>query len=592
MTDNVAGFVWRPRGVARPSAVRLLEPSSGGVPAVPAVVLPDKLAQRFAKDKKPAFVPSPQQAGYFEWITSGKGSCILEAVAGAGKTTTLIKGLLRMEGSVFFGAYGKDIAKEIKRKVEEDRASRPGLYISTMHGVGYSACISAWPKTQLDDRKTAKMLSAMVTEDPIRWKHAADFPVFIQRMVSFGKQFLLGCRDKPSADNLVVWLKLVQHFSVDQDLPENVEPEEVLPVVIEVYNRCRLECPERIDYDDMLFGPIAYELRFYKNDWVLVDEAQDINPARRELARRLLKKNGRAVFVGDSRQAIYGFTGAGGDSLERIAEEFNCVRLPLTVTYRCPKAVVNYAHRWVQHIEAHPSAPEGIVRPVRYKTDEPCPACAGIAAEPIKLAFGHKCKECGGSGRKSLGPWFLQDKPGPTDAIICRYTRPLILTAYGLIKEGIACKVEGRDIGNGLIALAQLWKIRRISVLEERLVVYLEREIQKARAAGSEKREEEITDKVGTLQVFIDRCKARGISDIDGLIREIRSLFDDDVKECLVLCSGHKAKGREWDTVRWILHSPRMRSGRQPWEAVQEENIHYVICTRAKKELVLIPEAL
>ena len=59
------------------------------------------------------FKPSVQQANFFEWVVKGSGSCVIEAVAGSGKTTTIIEGLKLMKGDVFFGAYNKNIADEI-----------------------------------------------------------------------------------------------------------------------------------------------------------------------------------------------------------------------------------------------------------------------------------------------------------------------------------------------------------------------------------------------------------------------------------------------------------------------------------------------
>ena len=32
------------------------------------------------------FIASPQQAAFLDWVSNGTGSCIVEAVAGAGKT--------------------------------------------------------------------------------------------------------------------------------------------------------------------------------------------------------------------------------------------------------------------------------------------------------------------------------------------------------------------------------------------------------------------------------------------------------------------------------------------------------------------------
>lgn len=43
------------------------------------------------------FVPSPQQQAVFDWVESGRGNAFIEAVAGAGKTTTLIEACKRIE---------------------------------------------------------------------------------------------------------------------------------------------------------------------------------------------------------------------------------------------------------------------------------------------------------------------------------------------------------------------------------------------------------------------------------------------------------------------------------------------------------------
>lgn len=45
------------------------------------------------KDNMNTFKPSKLQQAFFDMVTSGKGSCVLEAVAGSGKTTTLLEAL-------------------------------------------------------------------------------------------------------------------------------------------------------------------------------------------------------------------------------------------------------------------------------------------------------------------------------------------------------------------------------------------------------------------------------------------------------------------------------------------------------------------
>lgn len=87
-----------------------------------------------------AFQPSPQQSDFFDWIVNGTGSCILEAVAGAGKTTTLVKGLEILTGKAFFGAFSKDIVSEIRTKVAHLGRK---VTVNTMH-----AMYEEWAETE------------------------------------------------------------------------------------------------------------------------------------------------------------------------------------------------------------------------------------------------------------------------------------------------------------------------------------------------------------------------------------------------------------------------------------------------------------
>jgi DNA helicase-2/ATP-dependent DNA helicase PcrA len=509
------------------------------------------------------FNPSPMQQNFFNWIIDGQGSAILEAVAGAGKTTTLIHALKFMDGTVFFGAYNKSAADEIKAKAKKAGVERAGLRMGTVHSAGYSACMRAWPKTKVEDKKTSLIIRSMVENAPDLQTVFDGLGPFVAKLVSFGKQFLVGFSPKSKT-----WEEIAEHFSLDQDLTGGWTIETAIPYVREVFAKGNAINHAMIDYDDMISAPIYAGLRLFQNDWVLLDEVQDINPAREELARRMLKSNGRFIGVGDDAQAIYGFTGAGGGGIDRISLRFNCVRLPLTVTYRCPKAVVAYVHQWVSHIQAAPEAPEGCVRG---------PFISAEATPP----------------GAEMVPWYVQEVPHPTSAILCRKTRPLISTAFGLLRRGTPCKVEGRDIGKGLVILATRWRTPSLDRLEVRLDQWVEREIAKAQATGSDRREQDAQDKYDTMVVFIERTRAQGGSKVSDLVTEIEKLFGDNVSQSglVTLSTGHKAKGREWPVVYWLQTSGG-RPCRKEWEETEERNIKYVIATRSQSELVLIPEGV
>lgn len=517
--------------------------------------------------------PSPQQADFLRWVSQGRGSALLEAVAGAGKTTTLVQALLRMEGKVFFGAYNRKIANEIKAKAAELRADRPGVFINTMHGAGFSHWRRTAPDCEVNEQKVDRIIKDMAHDDA----EVLAYSTFISRMVSLGKNFLIGATC--AMDHGPSWDHLLNHFATADTLPDG-DVGKGMAYMLQAYKRSADTLKAVIDFDDMIFAPIYKSVRFFENDWVLIDECQDTNPARIALARRMLKPGGRLVAVGDSRQAIYGFTGAEADAVDKIAELFKCQRMPLTVTYRCPKAVVAHAHQWVQHIQAHESAPEGVVRPVAAAQPMQCPVCQGGKPD---------CLQCLGKGTiVDPRPWFLRDRPRTSDAILCRYTRPLVQTAFAMLKAGIGCRIEGRDVGRNLIQLAQRWKITSLDRLEERLASYLANE--KAKEQPDAKKQQ-VEDMVETLRVFIERARAQGKNLITQVVADIDQLFADEVRGVVTLSTGHKAKGREWPRVYWLEAAQRMPNLKD-WELVQEDNIKYVICTRAQEELVLVPEGV
>jgi len=138
------------------------KPACNAASAAPATFVYQK------RDK--GFAPSPQQQAYFDWIESGKGSAVVIAVAGSGKTTTLVQGLGLMEGRGFFGAYNKAAAQEIRDRVEQERSKRRDpdfgkkFYIATVHAACFSAWRQIYPKVEVDDRKVGNLITRYAEE--------------------------------------------------------------------------------------------------------------------------------------------------------------------------------------------------------------------------------------------------------------------------------------------------------------------------------------------------------------------------------------------------------------------------------------------
>lgn len=82
---------------------------------------------------------SPQQAAFLDWAANGRGSCVLEAVAGAGKTTTLLAAVERIQGQVAILAYNRKIADEIKGKLKARGIDFKKAQAGTVHSFGFAA---------------------------------------------------------------------------------------------------------------------------------------------------------------------------------------------------------------------------------------------------------------------------------------------------------------------------------------------------------------------------------------------------------------------------------------------------------------------
>lgn len=267
--------------------------------------------------------------------------------------------------------------------------------------------------------------------------------------------------------------------------------------------------------------------------------------------------------------SIYGFTGADSDASERIIDDFECVSLPLTTTYRCCKAATRVAQRYVPHIEAHENNIEGHVVEI-YEDD-----------------FYDLCL----SGKSiTITPSFCITPPAAGDAILCRNTKPLVALAMKMIRQGIGCHVEGRDIGAKILGLLRKWKsVTTVTELVARLTGYKSLETEKLIAQDALYRIEALHDRVDTAIMLTDGCAT--LAEIDDKIRRMFEDVDESgARRTITLSTIHKAKGREWKRI-FIAGFDRYlpsKYARQEWSRQSERNIAYVGVTRAKEELILV----
>lgn len=481
--------------------------------------------------KKPAPLPprserewSKEQEAIFSEAAKGKGHLVVAALAGTGKTTTIVEALNHFPSttrSILVAAFNKRIAEELKGRVTDSRTE-----VSTLHSLGFKF-VRQNGGGQLDadgGKRIAK-----------------------EAMASLG---LAGGREAIlSLHKLVDIAKSVMPYVVKtselEDLAEDFDCLTQWPHSPLQLAAAALVCLESaknqqgtLDFTDMIYLPLVRNLVTPSYDVVIIDEAQDMNFAQLELARRSCNKGGRIIVVGDRHQAIYGFRGADSGGMDRMKKELKAKELTLTTTYRCPQAVVKEANRIVPQLKAHPSNAVGLHGSIL------------------------RSKLCASA------------QPG--NFILSRANAPLLGVCLELVRSGKRAKIEGRDIGKGLSMLVQKLGGHDIDDMLGYLAEWERKRILRAK---------ENTNLIAlvTDQAEAIRFMAEDTDNLRELGPKIENMFQDvGAATDIIVCSTvHKAKGLETDRVFLLDWTFRKSGG-------EEANLEYVAITRAKKELIRV----
>ncbi len=464
--------------------------------------------------------PSKYQDAILSWPARSSGNLIVQALAGSGKTKTLellTRGPLAEQPTIAV-AFNASIAKELGSRLPA------WVNASTFHSFGNSIIRKGgWVK--VNAKKTENILKFEVYDftiaDADTKKEVYGIQNFIIRMVSLLKNHLhIG---EVKQDNL---LTMAQTYGVD--LPKDVDL--ALSKLKDTWAKSTIRT-KVIDFDDMIYLPLSLGLQIPKTKWALVDEVQDLNPAQIAMVTQMGE---RIICVGDVHQAIYGFRGASATAMETLREKLNADVLPLSISYRCSKAVVAEAQKIVPTIEAAEAAPEGSVSNADFN-------------------------------------------PKEGDFVLCRVAAPLIKECLRMLAQGKRATVLGRDIGNGLIAFVKQLDCESLEELRNELDAF------EAGFKGREDRRIEIEDKCAVIRALAD--EALSIKDIEN---KINHLFSEEMIG-VTFSTIHKSKGLEADNV-WILKPellphPRVK---EPWLKVQEQNLMYVAITRARHNLIWV----
>lgn len=297
-----------------------------------------------------------------------------------------------------------------------------------------------------------------------------------------------------------------------------------------------------MDFTDMLYYATQYVHKedFKQYNVVMVDEIQDLSPLQYQLIKMLKTPRGRLVGVGDEKQAIYGFQGSNLDTLNAIKNAPNTVTLPLSITYRCARDIVD---------EACKVFPDGIV------------------AAP-------------GAVKGFVGDGTFKDAQ-EGDFILCRNNAPLVDAFITLLRQGKKCTILGKEFGDELVSLID--SVEDVWGLEQVLENMISK-LQKKGVKSPTKCEayDKLNEKVNVLLSLYEY-----FGDLETVRSRIYDIFVENASRGITLSTIHKSKGLESDNI-YFLEPELLPSKYATTELAlyAERCLKFVAITRARKRLI------
>ena len=468
---------------------------------------------------KTDFTPTDEQLAIVEFARSSDQNLILQALAGAAKTSTLILIAEALKKDLILClAFNRRIAVEMTERLPGNCQSM------TLNSLGHHTWGQALGRRlSLSTGKNYQILRGIIDQIPKTRQEAAwDELSGTLKAVVLGKA--LGYVPDGSYTHAHSLMGDEQFFALLEREPSSLQEQFIIKVS---HESIKQGMEGRIDFSDQLLLPVLFPTQFPKYPIVMIDEAQDLS----ELNHRMLEKlvRGRLIAVGDPCQAIYSFRGAHETSMQLLEETFFMHPMTLTISFRCPSAIVDEV-RW--------RAPA-----MRY------PSQAKIGSV------------------STWGEWNAGDVPERA-AIICRNNAPLFSMAIKLLKNGRAPQILGNDFTKGIIK--KLKSLGASAMLKKELFeaigAWREREMVKARNPRL------IEDQAECFHIFAENADTLGaaIAYAEHILSQAGPIQ---------LMTGHKAKGLEFDDVIFLdQHLVR--------DDEQDPNLRYVIQTRAKDRLI------
>lgn len=460
--------------------------------------------------------PTEEQSTILDYIVTKTGNFFVRSYAGTGKTTMLEMGAAVIKEPTLYVVFSKSDADKAKQSMPDH------VEVTTINSLGHRTWSkSIGKRVNVDTMKIRNMIKAVISELPGNDRKDAwdEYDEIVQACGMARHLGYIPNGKYPDARRLC-----------DRDTLQGRLESQLSDLAWEIVDHAlhasiKAAYDGAIDFDDQIYMPALFGGTFPRYPDVLLDEGQDFSPTNHAMLVRLCK--GRVGAVGDRWQSIYYFRGAEVNSVDKLIRQFKMDEMPLSISFRCPEAIVRAA-RW---------------RVPDFKWSK-----EGGHYEVLKTLNSIDIPEGA--------------------AIICRNNAPLLRAAFALLAEKRSVQVAGSDIGPRIIRL--LKKIGDDADTREDLMYkidsWLEHKLLTSNSPTT------LQDTAECLKVF-----ATWGATLSQAVGYAEHIFKQQAGS-ITLTTGHKAKGKEWDVVYHM--DPHLLR-----DDDQDLNLKYVITTRAKQRL-------
>ena len=200
------------------------------------------------------FTPSKYQRAVYQFIKSYKGNAVVEAVAGSGKSTTIVNAIsiIPSDKKILFLAFNKSIVTELQHKI----GNIPNCDIKTLHSLGAKQLMYYY-HSKIDDAKYKARLNNGIelgvyhmTSEDFDATAKEDWKRNIMQLIDLGRVNL--CKDTSELDDIAFKFQM---FPVDNEI-------DVAWKIIQ-WGKTATEI---IDFTDMIYLPVVLKVRMWQYD--------------------------------------------------------------------------------------------------------------------------------------------------------------------------------------------------------------------------------------------------------------------------------------------------------------------------------------